>query len=430
MAGQLKVNGVTLATEESGTVTLEAPQIKDSSNNVILDQSGTNPVLKNVEVVNNSSMMFRNRIINGAMQINQRGSTAVSAGTDNVYSVDRFNVGTAGGTATYTLNNAAEVPSGSGFAKSFHLDVSTADVSMDTSDGYYLRYKFEGQDLQFLCKGTSNTKNVTLSFWVKSPKAGIHIVELFDSDNTRHISKSYNVAVANTWQKVSLNFTGDTTGAFDNDNQLSLIINWWLAAGTNFTSGTLNTSWNAYTAANRAVGQVNIMDSTSNNFYITGVQLEEGTVATQFEHRPIGTELALCQRYFQSVQMNGIFLHPYHTTHALVNCPLFVPLRKASSVSISKTARVLRLTTQGVLDYWIDSTGGAQFSGSGDWGANLYIDSPSNRDDTLSHLGLRFNKSGSTNFPDQEPIQITGVVNSTNDGLDSNGGYFDIECEL
>jgi hypothetical protein len=233
------------------------------------------------------------------MQINQRGSTAVSAGTDNVYSVDRFNVGTAGGTATYTLNNAAEVPSGSGFAKSFHLDVSTADVSMDTSDGYYLRYKFEGQDLQFLCKGTSNTKNVTLSFWVKSPKAGIHIVELFDTDNTRHISKSYNVAVANTWQKVSLNFTGDTTGAFDNDNQLSLIINWWLAAGTNFTSGTLNTSWNAYTAANRAVGQVNIMDSTSNNFYITGVQLEEGTVATPFEHRPYGTELALCQRYFQ-----------------------------------------------------------------------------------------------------------------------------------
>ena len=160
------------------------------------------------------------------------------------------------------------------------------------------------------------------------------------------------------------------------------------------------------------------------------VMVEEGTVATSFEHRPYGTELALCQRYFQSVQMNGIFLHPYHTAYALVNCPLFVPLRKASSVSISKTARIIRITTLEVLDYWIDGTGGSQFSGGGDWGANMYIFNNSNRDDTLSNLGLRFNKSGSSNFPDQEPIQITGIVNSTNDNLDPNGGYFDIECEL
>jgi len=298
MAGQLKVNGVTIATEESGTVTLENPQIKDSSNNVILDQSGTTPVLKNIEVVNNSSMMFRNLLYNGAMQINQRGTVSVSSG--NAYGCDRWEVCRAGGDAQYDLKESTDVPVGKGFAKSFHIDITTADASLGASDGYFFRQQFEGQDLQRLMKGTSSAKTLTLSFFVKSSKAGTYIVELYDVDNTRQVSRSYSISAVDTWQEVTLNFPADTTGAFDNNNERSLLVQWWLASGTNKTSGTLNTNWNSNVDANRLVGlNVNVMDNTANNFYITGVQLEEGDSKTTFEHRPIGMELSLCQRYYQ-----------------------------------------------------------------------------------------------------------------------------------
>ena len=138
-----------------------------------------------------------------------------------------------------------------------------------------------------------------MSFWVKSNKTGTYILELYDLDNTRQISKSYTINSASTWEKKTINIAGDTSGAFDNDNNLSLIVSWFLGAGSNFTSGTLNTSWNSATKANRAVGQVNLSDSTSNEWYITGVQLEAGTTASDFEFLPFDVSLRRCQRYFQ-----------------------------------------------------------------------------------------------------------------------------------
>ena len=213
----------------------------------------------------------RNLAYNGAMQVHQRGDqTSVSS---NRYSLDRWEVATVGGTAVYDLKQSTDVPTGQGFANSFQLDVTTADTAMGAGDGYIFRQSFEGQDLQGLKKGTSNAEQVTVQFWVKSPKAGIHILELFDIDNTRQVSAAYSVASADTWEKFTITFPADTSGAFDNDNARSLILQWWLAAGTDFTSGTLNTSWAAATNANRVVGQVNCVDNTANNFYITGVQL-------------------------------------------------------------------------------------------------------------------------------------------------------------
>jgi len=138
-----------------------------------------------------------------------------------------------------------------------------------------------------------------MSFWVKSAKTGTYICELFDVDNNRVICKSYTIDTANTWEKKTITYAGDTTGAFANSNGGSLRVIFWLLAGTGFTSGTLATSWETRNNADRAVGQVNLGDNTANNFWITGIQLEAGTTASDFEFLPYDVNLARCQRYYQ-----------------------------------------------------------------------------------------------------------------------------------
>jgi len=243
-----------------------------------------------------TALSNRNLIINGAMQVHQRGDQSVSSG--NSYSLDRWDVATTGGSAAYNLQQSTDVPAGQGFGNSFKLDVTTADTAMGAGDGYIFRQSFEGQNIQSLKKGTSNAEQVTVQFWVKSTKTGTYILELYDIDNARQVSKSYTVSSADTWEYKTVTFPADTSGAMDNDNARSLILQWWLAAGSNFTSGTLNTTWASATSANRVVGQVNALDNTSNNFHVVGVQMEIGEQATPFEHRSYGEELALCQRYY------------------------------------------------------------------------------------------------------------------------------------
>jgi len=239
----------------------------------------------------------KNLIINGAMQVHQRGNQSVSSG--NRYSLDRWEVATTGGSAAYDLQQSTDVPTGQGFGNSFKLDVTTADIAMGAGDGYIFRQSLEGQNVQSIKKGTSNAEQVTVQFWVKSTKTGTYIIELYDLDNTRQVSKAYTVSSADTWEYKTVTFPADTSGAMDNNNARSLILQWWLAAGTNFTSGTLNTTWASATSANRVVGQVNVLDNTSNNFHVVGVQMELGETATPFEHRSFGDELRRCQRYYQ-----------------------------------------------------------------------------------------------------------------------------------
>jgi len=242
----------------------------------------------------------RNLIINGAMQVAQRG-TSTSVGTDSGgYSPDRFRLGTAATTAG-DIKQVTTVPSGSGFGKSLQIDVTTADSTLAAGDAILLNYKFEGQDLQGIKKGSSSAESLTLSFWVRSSKTGTHIAELYDNDNTRHLSKSYTIDTADTWEYKTITYAGDTSGALDNDNNTSITLNFWLGAGTTYSSGTLQSSWGTPTNANRAAGQVNIFDDATNNFYITGVQLEVGDTATPFEHRSYGEELQLCQRYYEVI---------------------------------------------------------------------------------------------------------------------------------
>ncbi len=238
-------------------------------------------------------------IINGDMAVAQRvTTTGITSG--GFYSIDRMKVDLSDG-GTWTQTQDTDVPAGQGFANSWKLDCTTADTSVAAGTFHVARYHFEGQDLQLLKKGTSSAEKVTVSFWIKATLTGTYIAELYDVDNDRQISQAYTVSSANTWEKKVLSFVADTTGALGDDNGSSFSINLWLSAGSNFQSGTLNTTWAGQNLVNRVVGQVNSASSTDNNVYFTGLQMEVGEFDVNsiapFQHELFGDNLARCQRY-------------------------------------------------------------------------------------------------------------------------------------
>ena len=241
----------------------------------------------------------RNVLINSAMTVAQRGTSTASVSSGDFFVVDRFG-GYINATGTWTVSQSTDNPDGQGFANSAKFDCTTANGSLASGAELQFRQRIEGQNLQHLEKGTSSAKPTALQFWVKSNKTGTYICELFDNDNSRTINKSYTISSANTWEKKTITFEGDTTGTLDNDNNTSLTVTWWLGAGSSMSSGSLQTSWGARTDANRAVGNVNLADSTDNEWYITGVQLEVGQNPTEFEHEPFDTTLRKCKRYYES----------------------------------------------------------------------------------------------------------------------------------
>jgi hypothetical protein len=244
----------------------------------------------------------RNLLINGAMQVAQRGTSVAVA--DAGLLADRFRTDFAGlGAFTASIENDA--PTGSGFRKSLKLLCGTADASPAAGDVLSLTQRLEGQNLQHIRKGTSDAQQLTLSFWVKSNVTGTYIAELFDTDNTRSVGAMYSISSSGTWERKVITFPADTTGALNDDNGLSLIAIFFLGAGTTFTSGTLATTWAGTTAANRAVGQTNLAAATNNYWQITGVQLETGPVATPFEFEPFEATLRKCQRYYYKLEAAG-----------------------------------------------------------------------------------------------------------------------------
>ena len=246
----------------------------------------------------------KNYIYNGDTSLCQRATSVANIGNgDTGYHVqDRWQVQESGSVQSeFTMSRATEVPSG--FQYSMKLDCTTAESAVAADEVWWLEQRLEGQDLYAWKKGTSDAVSVTLSFWVNATKTGTNIVSLYDADNTRHISKSYTVNSSDTWEHKTITFAGDTTGVFDRDANVSLQLIFWLVAGSNYTSGTLATSWASYTAANAAVGQINNLDSTSNNFHITGIQLELGAVATEFQNETFAENLARCQRYYEVIKI-------------------------------------------------------------------------------------------------------------------------------
>ena len=245
---------------------------------------------------------FRNLIINGAMQVAQRGTSTASITTAGYYAADRWRAAiNSAGTWTQSVEN--DGPTGSGFRKSSKMLCTTSTASPTLA---IFAQRFEGQNLQSIRKGTSDAQQLTLSFWVKSNVTGTYVVELDDVDNNPfYVSSSYTINSSATWEKKTITFPADTTGTFDNDNNNSLSLNFWLAANSTFSGGsTLQTTWGS-TVNERAVGQENLAAATNNYWQITGVQLEVGAVATPFEFKDYGTELAECQRYYYRVSVDS-----------------------------------------------------------------------------------------------------------------------------
>ena len=324
---EIKLSGTTVIDNTSGTVTVDANQLQIGNTTVI----DNNKKLTNVDIVPNSSFMFRNKIINGGMQIAQRGnSTSVSA--TSYRACDRYHfVITNGG--TWSISQSTDSPPG--FGSSYKLECTAAKSSLDSDSRLLIIHKIEGQNLQDLKKGTAGAESVTLSFYVKTSLAGTYQVNLEDNDNIRIIGNTYTIASneVNTWQYKTFTFAGDTTGVLDNDNMDSLSLHFVLVAGTDNSTGSLPTAWEAKSNTDRGAGlTVNLAATIGNTWQIAGVQLEIGTAATPFEHRPIGMELSLCQRYTTTIG-NGYFAGNGAGSAAVVfGVPLCVPLRAAPSI--------------------------------------------------------------------------------------------------
>ena len=267
--------------------------------NAITDANAGNTTTINGVTPNSANVIGKNLIINGAMQIAQRGTSTTGVAGSGYLACDRFFF-YADTMGTWTGEQSTDAPDE--FSNSFKLSCTTADASPAAGDRVTLQHRIEGQSLQHLAKGTTSAKKVTLSFWIKSNKTGNMQVNLYDNDNNRFVSGTVTINSSATWEKKSITFVGDTVSNYDNDNNLSLIIEWWLDSGTTWSSGTSPTTWQSNSAADRnANGTLALADSTSNYINITGVQLEVGESATEFEHRPYTTELSLCQRYYWQI---------------------------------------------------------------------------------------------------------------------------------
>ena len=241
---------------------------------------------------------FRNIIINGDMSIAQRGTSTASITGSGYHTVDRMNA-IISSQGTWTQSQSTDVPSGQGFAKSLKMDCTTADASPAASDIVRIQQGIEGQNLQYLKYGTSSAESTTLSFWVKSNKTGTYVIQLLNGAVSRQVGKTYTISSANTWEKKTITFPGDTSTALDNDNSAELYVQFCLGTGSDRSSGTLSSTWKSFVSADQFAGQtVNLADSTSNEWYITGVQLEAGTSASDFEFLPVDVNLQRCQRYY------------------------------------------------------------------------------------------------------------------------------------
>jgi hypothetical protein len=241
----------------------------------------------------------RNMVINGAMQVAQRGTSGSGKTAAGYFAADRYNsaINTAG---TWTVSQDTSAPDGFKYSQKF--ECTTADSSLAAGDYVIHQTRLEGQDLQQFKFGTSSAEAMTISFWVKSSKTGTYTCEVM------HITtggaypaagKTYSISSADTWEYKTITLDGDTANDIRNTSTIGIYLNLWLAVGSNFSSGTFNDgSWTTTTADRIHSSNVNLADTVGNTWQITGIQLEVGNSASPFEHRSYGEELALCQRYY------------------------------------------------------------------------------------------------------------------------------------
>ncbi|ANS05872.1 putative carbohydrate binding domain containing protein [uncultured Mediterranean phage] len=252
------------------------------------------------EVLTNSQIGRKNIIVNGAMQVAQRGTSSTGLGaTDGYYTLDRFKVDHGATSAgRYTMTQSA-VTDLNGFSNALKIDCTTADTSIAAGEGLFLNQKIEGLACQQLKSTSTSTNAFTLSFYAKSNASRAIASEILMAEGTnRHASKLHTIGTS--WARYTMTVPAASSTEIDNDNTEGMAVQFIIHGGSTYTGGTIaGTTLTSLTNANRAVGIGSIFASTDNTLEITGVQLEVGSQATPFEHRSFGEELALCQRYFE-----------------------------------------------------------------------------------------------------------------------------------
>ena len=249
-------------------------------------------------VINKGANLQPNLIINGDMAVSQRGTSQTGITTTQYANApDRYSIAI-GALGTWTASQSTTAPDG--FSNSYKLECTTADASPAAGDYMILRQKIEGQNLQVLDSGSANAKKHTLSFWVRSSKTGTYYGEMEHVDGAVYNSIQYTINTADTWERKTLTFDGYQTTAIANDNTNGYQVNWWLGGGSTYTGGTHNSNTWHSTQANRAVGQVNLADSTSNDWYVTGVSLVVGdTAPVTHPYENYAENLERCRRYYE-----------------------------------------------------------------------------------------------------------------------------------
>ena len=307
-----------------------------------------------------SALSNRNLIINGAMQVAQRGTSFSSISSD-VYPVDRFfvrDVNTPAGEAT--VSQSTTTPDD--FKNSLKIDVTTADTSLVAADQYKIEHRIEGQNISHLNWGTSAAKTVTLSFWIRSNKTGNTQVAVLNSDNNRAYVATFSISAADTWERKELTIDGDTSGTWLTTNGIGLRLRWGSFGSTYQTSSV--DQWLGSQKMSRDDSPINFFDSTDNELYLTGVQLEVGEQATPFEHRSFGDELQRCKRYFErwtpDSNSHGITVaHAYSTGQAQLTFP-FSEKRAAPTYSVSGNANLRNASGDSATASLISSNAGKQ----------------------------------------------------------------------
>lgn len=297
---------VTTGALDAGSITSNFGNINNGSSTLttgaLTASSGAIPALTTVTNINSGQIANRNMVYNGAMSLAQRATSASGLGaTHGYYTLDRWNFieptanGASAQAGRFTMSQVADGPSG--FVHSLKMDCTTADTSIASTEVLILNQRFEGNDLLRFKKGTADAEQVTVSFYVKGNASATYVCELYDGDNNRNNTQAFSVTTS--WNRIELTFAADTTGAFGGDNALSLYLNIWLHGGSDFTGGTFaSNTWASVTNANRYAGsRTSFFDSTDRTFFITGVQMEVGATATNFEYKSFSEELAACQRY-------------------------------------------------------------------------------------------------------------------------------------
>jgi len=300
---------------------------------------------------------YRNLIINGAMQIYQRGAGTLASGQ---FGPDRFQWGSANlDNLAGTLTQDSDAPDN--FSSSLKITVTTAETSIASDEYAYLNQRIEAQNLQGLGYGTSSAKQVTLSFWVKSSVTGTFAVGLYKGDNTGQIhNKTYTINSAGTWEYKTVTFSANTLagGAIDNDNGIGLYVNWHLGAGSDFKGTSSSSGWISYVGSSWADGQDTdaVLTTTNATWQITGVQLEVGSEATPFEHRSFADELQRCQRYYFQTNQNPTTLYaaasagPLTSYFARYDLP--VTMRASPTVTVGLSTGTIGNTRFNVNSLW------------------------------------------------------------------------------